>query len=118
MKKKRKRRAKFKRKGAFFVYILECKDRTFYTGYTLDLKRRLKLHNSGRGAKYTRDRQPVKPVWCKKFKYFKLAFREEKRIKRLTREQKERLIKEAPNFRAKMYLFSLGQNTAYKLRER
>ena len=83
----------FVRKGRFFVYIVKCRDNSFYTGFTPDLKRRVKLHNAGRGAKYTRDRRPVKLVWHKKYKYFKLAFMEERRIKTFTREQKENLIK-------------------------
>ena len=82
----------FKRKGSFFVYIVECADKTYYTGYTPELENRLKLHNSGKGAKYTRDRRPVKLVWKKEYKYFKKAFLEEKRIKKLTRQQKEKLV--------------------------
>jgi len=85
---------KIKRKGKFYVYIVECADRTYYTGYTPDLETRLKLHNAGRGAKYTRDRRPVKLIWSKEYKYFKKAFLEEKRIKALTRKQKEELIDE------------------------
>jgi putative endonuclease len=85
-------REKFKREGKFYVYIVECVDKTFYAGYTPDIEKRIKLHNAGRGAKYTRDRRPVKLVWSKGFKYFKLAFLEEKRIKRLTRQQKEKLV--------------------------
>lgn len=84
---------KFKRKGIFYVYILECRDGTYYTGYTPDLQRRIDLHNSGKGAKYTRSRGPVKLIWSRVFKYFKNAFSEERRIKRLTRMQKETLIR-------------------------
>ena len=84
--------AKMKRSGLFFVYILCCRDKTFYTGYTPDLARRLELHNSGRGAKYTRSRRPVELVWCKEYRYFKRAFLAELKIKKLTRKQKERLI--------------------------
>ncbi len=83
---------KFKRKGRFWVYIVECSDKTFYTGYTPVLRRRIRLHNAGKGAKYTRDRRPVRLVWSKAFKYFKLAFSEEKRIKGFTRARKEALI--------------------------
>ena len=83
---------KFRRLGKFYVYVLECRDGTYYTGYTPDVEKRLKLHNAGRGAKYTRDRRPVKLIWCKEYKQFKNAFLEEKRIKRLTRKQKEKLI--------------------------
>ena len=84
---------KIKRCGRHFVYIVECRDGTYYTGYTPDLERRLKLHNNGRGAKYTRDRRPVNLVWSKEYRYFKRAFLEEKRIKKLTREQKEKLVR-------------------------
>ena len=80
------------RYGRFYVYILKCQDGTFYTGYTPDIKRRIKLHNAGRAAKYTRDRKPVRLIWCKEYRYFRKAFLEEKRIKGLTREQKERLV--------------------------
>jgi len=82
----------FKRSGKFFVYILECQDGTYYTGYTNDLDKRIELHNNGKGAKYTRDRRPVKLVWRKEYKYFKKAFLTEKKIKALTRRQKELLV--------------------------
>lgn len=85
---------KVKRCGRHFVYIVECRDGSYYTGYTPDLERRLKLHNNGRGAKYTRDRRPVTLAWSKEYRYFKRAFLEEKRIKKLTREQKEKLVRE------------------------
>lgn len=90
---KKRKRKKFNRSGKFWVYILECSDGTYYTGSTNDLGKRVKEHRDGkRGAKYTRDRRPVGLVWSKEYKYFKLAFLEEKRIKRLTREQKEALV--------------------------
>ena len=73
--------------------MLQCKNGFYYTGYTNNLERRIELHNKGKGAKYTRDRRPVKLVWKRKYKYFKNAFLEEKRIKSLTRKQKEELIK-------------------------
>jgi len=78
--------------GKFFVYIVKCRDGTYYTGYTPDIEKRVKLHNAGRGAKYTRDRRPVKLIWYKEYKQFKNAFLEEKRIKKLTRTQKEKLV--------------------------
>lgn len=84
---------RFKRLGKFYVYIVECSDGTYYTGYTPDIEKRAKLHNAGRGAKYTRDRRPVKLIWCKEYKQFKNAFMEEKRIKRLTRKRKEKLVR-------------------------
>ena len=75
------------------MYIVECCDRTFYTGYTPDLAKRIELHNNGKGAKYTRGRLPVKLVWSKEYRYFKKAFLEEKRIKTLRRRQKEKMVK-------------------------
>ena len=75
------------------MYIVECCDNTFYTGYTPDLAKRIELHNNGKGAKYTRARLPVKLVWSKEYRYFKKAFLEEKRIKALRRRQKEKIIK-------------------------
>lgn len=84
---------KFSRKGVFYVYVLECQDGTYYTGYTPDIKRRIKLHNNGRGAKYTRDRRPVRLVWSKEYKHFKRAVAREREIKTLTRAEKQDLIR-------------------------
>jgi putative endonuclease len=84
---------KFRRKGRFYVYMVHCADGTYYTGYTPDIVRRLILHNTGKGARYTRDRRPVTLAWCKEYAYFKNAFLEEKRIKGLTRPQKEKLAR-------------------------
>ena len=84
---------KFKRKGVYFVYMVECSDGTYYTGYTTDLEKRIKEHNnSKRGAWYTRYKRPVRVAWCKEYRYFKRAFLAEKRIKSLTRGQKEKLV--------------------------
>ncbi|MDD5328356.1 MAG: GIY-YIG nuclease family protein [Phycisphaerae bacterium] len=82
-----------KREGKFFVYIVQCRDETYYTGYTNDLKSRIALHNGGNGAKYLRGRLPVKLVYAKEYHYYKNALRGERNIKKLTREQKERLIR-------------------------
>ncbi len=84
---------KFKRKGRYFVYIVKCKGGTYYIGFTPDIDRRIKLHNSGRGAKYTRDRRPVRLVWRKEYKYFKMALKMEKELKKLTHSQKHGLVK-------------------------
>lgn len=83
---------KFIRHDKFYVYILKCLTGTYYTGYTNNLKNRVRLHNSGKGAKYTRDRRPVKLVWRKEYSYYKKAVQMEKRIKSLTRLQKESLV--------------------------
>lgn len=84
---------KFKRRGRFFVYIVACADGTYYTGFTPCLTRRIRVHNEGKGARYTRDRRPVRLIWHKRYRNFKPAFLEEKRIKTLTRMQKESLVK-------------------------
>ncbi len=77
----------------YFVYIVECNDGTFYTGYTNNLERRLKEHHNSRGAKYLRGKGPVKLVWVKEYKYFKNVLRAEKSVKKLRRLQKEAIIK-------------------------
>ncbi len=76
----------------FYSYILECNDGTLYTGYTIDLKKRLETHNNGKGAKYTRGRTPVKLVYSQKFNNKLEAQRSEREIKKLTRIQKLSLI--------------------------
>ena len=83
---------RFVRSGRFYVYIVECADGTYYTGYTPRIRNRVKLHNAGRGARYTKQRRPVKLVWYKRYRYFKVAFKQEMAVKRLSRSQKERLI--------------------------
>lgn len=76
-----------------YVYILECGDNTLYAGYTNDLEKRIKVHNQGIGAKYTRARLPVKLVYSEQFDNKSDAMKREYSIKQLTRKQKEELIK-------------------------
>lgn len=76
-----------------YIYILECADGTYYTGYTTDLDRRLDAHNKGKGAKYTRVRRPVRRLYEEVFPSKQEAMQREYAIKQLTRSQKERLIK-------------------------
>lgn len=80
----------------FYVYILRCNDDTLYTGYTVDLKNRLKRHNQGLGAKYTRGRRPVRLVYFEEIKDKGDALRREYYIKSLTRNQKLNLIRKNP----------------------
>ena len=75
-----------------YTYILLCKDGTLYTGWTNDLKKRIKAHNMGKGAKYTRSRGPVELVYYEEFESKEEAMSREARIKRLTRKEKEQLI--------------------------
>ena len=81
------------REGKFFVYIVQCSDETFYTGYTKNVEERVALHNSGNGAKYLRGKLPVKLVYAKEYHYYKNALSAEIRIKKLTRAQKLNLIR-------------------------
>ncbi|MBP3897004.1 MAG: GIY-YIG nuclease family protein [Mogibacterium sp.] len=75
-----------------YVYILRCSDGTFYTGWTTDPERRTKVHNSGKGAKYTRARRPVELIYYEEFDDKIEAQRREWAIKQLTRAEKEELI--------------------------
>lgn len=75
-----------------YVYILRCHDNTYYTGWTTDLLRRLKKHNDGKGAKYTRCRRPVELVYYEVFPNRSAALKREYQIKQLSRKQKEQLI--------------------------
>ncbi len=77
------------------VYILRCGDGTLYTGSTDDFARRLAAHSSGRGAKYTRGRGPLVPVYREDCADRSAALRREAAVKRLTRAQKLRLIRGA-----------------------
>jgi putative endonuclease len=76
----------------WYVYILECNDGSLYTGSTNDLERRLKQHNDGKGAKYTRGRTPVVLVFNISLATKSLALKEELRIKKLNRIDKLKLI--------------------------
>jgi putative endonuclease len=77
-----------------FVYIAECADGSLYTGYTNDVEKRIRAHNDGKGAKYTRSRLPVKAVYTEECANKEAAFRREAQIKKLRRENKLRLIAE------------------------
>lgn len=77
---------------AYFVYILECSDKTFYIGCTNNLDKRLKEHNhSKRGAHYTKLRRPVKLLYKEEYQTLLDARRREQEIKSWRRERKERL---------------------------
>ena len=86
-----------KTSGRPCVYILKCSDGTLYTGWTNDITNRVRVHNSGKGAKYTRSRTPVTPVYVEYFPDKIAATRREAAIKKLTRQQKLRLIASADN---------------------
>ena len=83
------------REKAACCYIVECCDGTFYTGWAVDAERRLKVHNAGRGARYTRTRRPVKLVYVEAQPDRTAAMKRERAIKKLTREKKLALISRA-----------------------
>ncbi|MFB6101657.1 MAG: GIY-YIG nuclease family protein [Haloplanus sp.] len=78
-----------------YVYVVECADGTYYTGYTTDVERRVAEHDAGEGAKYTRGRTPVELVHTEGYDTRSAAMRREHEIKSLSRPQKERLLADA-----------------------
>jgi putative endonuclease len=75
-----------------FVYVVECSDGSFYTGYTTDVQRRVEEHDRGRGGKYTRGRTPVELRHVERFDSRSAALSREHEIKSLSRAEKERLV--------------------------
>ncbi len=76
------------------VYILRCGDGSLYTGIALDVQVRLEQHRQGKGAKYTRGRGPLTPVYAEQCENKSQALKRELAIKMLSKEEKEKLIKE------------------------
>ncbi|MGJ0846117.1 putative endonuclease [Tissierella praeacuta DSM 18095] len=76
-----------------YVYILQCNDNTLYTGWTINLNKRISMHNSGKASKYTRSRLPVQLVYFEKFNNKIDAQKREYAIKQFSRKQKLKLIK-------------------------
>lgn len=79
----------------WYVYILRCGNGTLYTGITDNVPRRLAAHRSGKGAKYTRGRGPMKLVYQEEVPDKSAALKREIAIKRITRQEKEKLIEGA-----------------------
>ena len=77
----------------WYLYILRCKDNTLYTGITTDVEKRLEAHRSGKGAKYTRGRGPLELVYRESCENHSEALKREAQIKRLSRQEKELLVK-------------------------
>lgn len=75
-----------------YTYIVKCKDGTLYTGWTNNLEKRIKDHNDGKGAKYTKARLPVELVYYETFGTKEEAMSREYAIKQLSRKEKEELI--------------------------
>jgi putative endonuclease len=77
---------------SWFFYIVECRDNSYYSGITNDLAQRLKAHNQGSGAKYTRGRGPVTLVYSEKQDSLSDALKREALVKRWSRAQKQQLF--------------------------
>ncbi len=78
-------------KDKAYTYMVECSDGTLYTGWTFDLQKRINAHNSGKGAKYTRSRRPVKLVYYETFDSKSEAMKREIEIKKMKRKDKLKL---------------------------
>ena len=78
----------------YYTYIVECADGTYYTGYTVNLEKRLQTHNFGKGAKYTRARLPVRLVYWEEFATKEEAMSREWQIKHMSRQQKQKLVEQ------------------------
>lgn len=79
---------------SYYVYMLRCCDGSLYTGYTDDPERRVKVHNAGKGGKYTRSHLPVELVYQEEFADKSAAMRREWEIKQLTRAEKLNLLEQ------------------------
>jgi len=75
----------------YYVYILLCKDGSYYTGYAKDVKRRVEQHRKGQGAKYTRMHKPEKMAYIEKFESRGEAMKREREIKSLSHNKKQQL---------------------------
>lgn len=85
--------------ASFYCYLLACADGTYYTGWTTDPARRLRQHNDGRGARYTRGRRPVRLVYVEALPDRTSAMKRERALKRLSHQEKTDLIaRAAPPF--------------------
>ncbi|MFV0380175.1 MAG: GIY-YIG nuclease family protein [Anaerorhabdus sp.] len=76
----------------YYVYIILCGDKTYYTGYTDDIEKRLKKHKSNQGAKYTKGRGPLELVYTEQMDTKSSALKREYEIKKLTKSRKEELV--------------------------
>ncbi|MBW7955609.1 GIY-YIG nuclease family protein [Patescibacteria group bacterium] len=77
---------------SWIVYIVECRDQSYYTGCTVNLEARIAAHNSGKGAKYTNSRRPVQVVYQEVYADRSAAQKREAAIKKLRRQEKQKLF--------------------------
>lgn len=81
----------------FYIYMVRCKDGTLYTGFTNDVEARIRTHNEGKGARYTRGRLPVALAYTESYTDKSSALRREYEIKQYPRQKKEQLIENWKN---------------------
>lgn len=93
-----------------FVYILECSDGTYYTGSTIDLKRRIQQHQAGEGANHTKKRLPVQLVYLEEYDRIDDAFYREKQIQGWAHDKKEALIR---NDKRQLHLLAICANDTH-----
>lgn len=86
------RSRKRKSSNPWHIYLLRCRGGSLYAGITNNLARRVAAHDSGKGAKYTRSRRPVVLVWSRKMRSATAARKEEARIKKLEKGEKELVV--------------------------
>ncbi len=80
-----------------YIYIIRCKDKSLYTGWTNNLERRFKAHKEGKGAKYTKGRGPLELVYFEEFEERAKAMKREYEIKKMSREKKLKMIEKFRN---------------------
>ncbi|WP_019138256.1 MULTISPECIES: GIY-YIG nuclease family protein [Peptoniphilus] len=97
-----------------FVYILKCADNSLYTGYTVNLEKRLKTHNSGKASKYTSARLPVKMVFSEECKDKSDALKKEYFIKSLNRDDKIKIIENKKSLQDLYDLYLINKSNAKK----
>jgi len=78
----------------YYVYILRCKDGSYYTGHAKDVEKRFEMHKKGRGARYTRMHEPEELVYTEQFENRGEAMKRERKIKKLSHDRKQQLILE------------------------
>jgi len=80
------------KRGQHIIYMVRCRDGSYYTGYTNDLSARIQTHNEGKGAKYTKGRRPVELIYKRYFSDYSEALRYEHQLKRMSRTQKGKML--------------------------
>jgi predicted GIY-YIG superfamily endonuclease len=78
----------------YHVYILRCKDGSYYTGHAKDVQKRFEMHKKGRGARYTRIHEPEELVYIEQFENRGEAMKRERKIKKFSHDRKQQLILE------------------------